>query len=223
MNKSTLIGFKIRTPTFQPRSAMRPGKITMKSMSYRTANTSCIVGASTPPNAVVMRTTTVAAVVPNRQESVEYRKVDQSGKRSPPIVYKTQPMTAMNKINNGKSFLSIVNKKSMSPFVTTRNTPIKARPMKDKVYKLGRCFLKAQMIKTEIIGMSDSIIEASNTPDSPSISGPQKINKLYTANPIEKNHRGNFFPSILKACLPSFIHKMMTSIIATGIYRKMVK
>src|SRR5699024_6120264 len=159
-------------------------------------------GASTPPNAVVMRTTTVAAVVPNRQESVEYRKVDQSGKRSPPIVYKTQPMTAMNKINNGKSFLSIVNKKSMSPFVTTRktpinamkkinnrksilsndhkqsiapfvtkrNTPIKARPMKDKVYKLGRCFLKAQMINTEIIGMRDFIIEASNTPDSPSIS-----------------------------------------------------
>src|SRR5690606_11184236 len=93
INSSALTGFNILTPTFQPRSAIKPGKMIINARSNLTASIVANVGTSITPNIVVTSTTIVAVTVPYKHVSVEYLNTDHPLKRLPPIVYKTQPTT----------------------------------------------------------------------------------------------------------------------------------
>src|SRR5699024_248390 len=116
-----------------------------------------------------------AVAVPSTQLRVEYRRADQLLKASPPIVYTTQPTTAINVINVGIIAFVAVKKVAKSPFVMTREAPIKAITTHPNVNICGVFLNKIQTMIIEIIGITDSIMEATIIPGSPNKSCPQKI------------------------------------------------
>src|SRR5690625_517035 len=147
---------------------MTPGKITINEMWGLTALAISHVGNEIYPLQVTINTQINAVVVPKIQLSVEYLSADHPAKESPPIVYTTQPMTAINKIAEGIKAFVAVKKVEKSPFVMTSIAPINAKITHPNVNICGLFLKSIQTITIDNIGISDSIIEAAIVPGSPS-------------------------------------------------------
>src|SRR5699024_10700707 len=177
-NNKPFNGDKIPTPIFQPSKAMTPGKIIINKICGLDTLIVSMVGNEIYPVHVTISTMTSAVAVPNKQLNVEKRSADQPGNSFPPIVYTTQPITAM-KINKDGIISVVAEKKApRSPFVITKVAPIKATTTQESEKICGRFRYMIQTMTMEIIGITDSIIEATMTPGSPKRSSPQKIKML---------------------------------------------
>src|SRR5699024_6814084 len=117
-----------------------------------------------------------------------------------------------------------VKKAPKSPFVKTSNAPTNPINTQNNVKTFGRCLIIIHLMIMEIIGIKDSIMEATIVHELHSKPCPQKIIKLYTVNAIvPKNQSNQPFPSKRKACLPSLHNSHTIKIIVTRTYRKSVK